>query len=325
MYEKLFDIYSTCSNPYINLYNLKLSTMTSAYSYQSGNVQKTWILLFLFVGIVSALFYILGLYTGNSSFALIGFVISIGQAVFAYFGGEKMALLSAGAKEITYEDSPQLFEMVTNLSRIAGIPVPKIHISPDLSANAFACGRDPKHASICFNQGILDLLDKNELEGVAAHELSHVKNRDTLVMTVAMVLSSVISFIADSGMRMMMWGGMRGEDDDNNGGSNPVIMILFVISIILAPFVSMLIQMAISRQREFLADASGVVLTRYPQGLISALNKLYSSPVPTSHYSTSTCHFYISPPKREWGEKMQSFFSTHPSIAERTERLEQMG
>lgn len=302
--------------------------MTSAYSYQSGNVQKTWILLFLFVGVVSSLFYILGLYTRNSSFAIIGLVISLGQAVFAYFGGEKLALISAGAKEITYEESPVIFEMVQNLCRTAGIPVPKIHISPDLSANAFACGRDPKHASICFNQGILDLLTKTELEGVAAHELSHVKNRDTLVMTVAMVLSSVISFIADSGMRMMMWGGMNGnsnDDGDNNGASNPVVMILFIVSIILAPFVSFLIQMAISRQREFLADASGVLLTRYPQGLISALNKLYQSPVPTSHFSTATCHFYIAPPKRDWGEKMQAFFSTHPSIAERTERLEQMG
>lgn len=299
--------------------------MTSAYSYQNGNVRKTWLLIFLFIGIVSALCYAFGLYTRNPSFGVIGVVISLGQAVFAYFGGEKMALASAGAKEIQYKDSPQIFEMVTNLSRVAGIPVPKIHISPDPSANAFACGRDPAHASICFNQGILDLLDKNELEGVAAHELSHVKNRDTLIMTVAMVLSSVVGFIADTGLRMMMWGGGSNNDENNEGGNNPVVMIFFIIGILLAPFVSMIIQMAISRQREFLADASGVVLTRYPQGLISALNKLYSSPVPTNHFSTSTCHFYISPPKKEWGEKMQSFFSTHPSIADRTERLLKMG
>jgi heat shock protein HtpX len=297
--------------------------MTSAYSYQSGNVQKTWILLFLFVGIVSGLFYGFGVYTNNPIFGVIGLLVSFGQAVFAYYGGEKLALMSAGAKEIKYEDSPQIFEMVQNLSRTAGIPVPKIHISPDPSANAFACGRDPAHASICFNQGILDLLDKNELEGVAAHELSHVKNRDTLVMTITMVLASVVSFIADAGMRMLFWGG--GNRDDDSGGNNPLVMILFVIGIILAPFLSLLIQMAISRQREYLADASGVLLTRYPQGLISALNKLYSSPVPTNHYSTSTCHFYISPPKKEWGQKMQSFFSTHPSIADRTERLEKMG
>jgi heat shock protein HtpX len=296
--------------------------MTSAYSYQNGNVQKTWILLFLFVGIVSGLFYGFGLYTHNPIFGVIGLIVSLGQAVFAYFGGEKLALMSAGAKEIQYEDSPQIFEMVQNLSRIAGIPVPKIHISPDPSANAFACGRDPKHASICFNQGILDLLDKNELEGVAAHELSHVKNRDTLVMTVTMVLSSVVSFVADTGMRMMFWGG--GNDDKENG-NNPAVMILFIIGIMLAPFVSLMIQMAISRQREYLADASAVVLTRYPQGLISALDKLYSSPVPTNHFSTATSHFYISPPKKEWGEKMQNFFSTHPSIADRTDRLSKMG
>ena len=297
--------------------------MTSAYSYQNGNVQKTWILLFLFVGVVSGLFYGFGAYTRSPIFGVLGLVVSLGQAVFAYFGGEKLALLSAGAKEIQYEDSPQIFEMVTNLCRVAGIPVPKIHISPDPSANAFACGRDPAHASICFNQGILDLLDKNELEGVVAHELSHVKNRDTLVMTVTMVMASVISFIADSGMRMMFWGG--NNRDDNEGGNNPVVMILFVIGIMLAPFVSLLIQMAISREREYLADASGVVLTRYPQGLIGALNKLYASPVPTNHYSTSTCHFYIAPPKQQFGENMKSFFSTHPSIENRVERLNKMG
>ncbi len=297
--------------------------MTSAYSYQNSNIQKTWILLFLFVGIVSGLFYGFGVYTRNPIFGVLGLVVSLGQAVFAYFGGEKLALLSAGAKEIQYEDSPQIFEMVTNLSRVAGIPVPKVHISPDPSANAFACGRDPAHASICFNQGILDLLNKNELEGVIAHELCHVKNRDTLVMTVTMVMASVVSFIADSGMRMMFWGG--NNRDDNEGGNNPVVMILFVIGIVLAPFVSLLIQMAISRQREFLADASGVVLTRYPQGLIGALNKLYASPVPTNHYSTSTCHFYIAPPKQQFGEKFKNFFSTHPSIEDRVERLTKMG
>jgi heat shock protein HtpX len=298
--------------------------MTSAYSYQSGNVQKTWILLFLFVGIVSGLFYGFGIYTRNPIFGVIGLLVSLGQAVFAYYGGEKLALLSAGAKEIKYEDSPQIFEMVQNLSRTAGIPVPKIHISPDPSANAFACGRDPAHASICFNQGILDLLDKNELEGVAAHELSHVKNRDTLVMTVTMVLASVISFVSDAGLRMMMWGG-NSNDDDSGGNGSPIVAILFVIGIILAPFLSLIIQMAISRQREYLADASGVLLTRYPQGLIGALNKLYASPVPTNHYSTSTCHFYIAPPKQQFGEKMKSFFSTHPSIEDRVERLNKMG
>jgi heat shock protein HtpX len=297
--------------------------MTSAYSYQSGNVQKTWILLFLFVGIVSGLFYGFGIYARNPIFGVVGLVVSLAQAIFAYYGGEKLALMSAGAKEIKYEDSPQIFEMVQNLSRTAGIPVPKVHISPDPSANAFACGRDPAHASICFNQGILDLLDKNELEGVIAHELCHVKNRDTLVMTITMVLASVVSFIADAGLRMMMWGGNSRDDGDNN--NSPILVIFFIVGIILAPFLSLLIQMAISRQREYLADASGVLLTRYPQGLIGALNKLYASPVPTNHYSTSTCHFYIAPPKQQFGEKMKNFFSTHPSIEDRVERLNKMG
>ena len=292
----------------------------SAYSQQSNNVKKTWVLIFVFIGLVSAMFYIIGLYQGSWIWPIIGFVISLLQALIAYYAGDKIALASSGAQLVSYQEAPKIHEMVQNLSKIAGIPVPKIFISPDLSANAFACGRDPEHASICLNQGILDLLDKNELEGVIAHELSHVKNRDILVMTVTMVLSSVVSFIADIGFRIMFWGGDR-KDKENQ---NPILLILYIATIILAPIVAALIQFAVSRQREFLADATGVTLTRYPEGLISALQKLYQNPVPSSHYSTATAHFFIAPPKKSFGQQAVSLFSTHPTVQDRVEALKRM-
>jgi heat shock protein HtpX len=298
--------------------------MTSAYSQQHQNVQRTWILMFLFVGLVSALFYIVSAVTRNPFWAFIGLFVSLAQAIGGYFFGDKLALSSAGAKEINYDQNPQLFEMVQNLAKVAGIPTPKVFISPDPSPNAFACGRDPKHANVCFNQGILDVLDKNELEGVTAHELSHIKNRDILVMTVTMVMASIIGFVCDAGMRMVMWGGMSGGDEDNSG-PNPVVMIFFVISMLAMPFLAMLIQMGVSRQREFLADASGAVLTRYPQGLASALQKLNDNPVPTQNYSTAMAHFYISEPKREWGKTVKNMFSTHPALEDRIEALNKMG
>lgn len=292
----------------------------SAYSYQSHNQRKTIALLFLFVGLVSAIFYGFSAYYNQPFFAILGLVISIGQALVAYYAGGSLAIMSAGGQEISEQEAPQIHIMVENLSKIAGIPKPKIYISPDPSPNAFACGRDPEHASICLNQGILKLLNKNELEGVIAHELSHVKNRDILVMTVTMVLASVISFISDFAFRAMWWGGSN-DDSDNK---SPIVMIVYIIALVLAPFVALLIQLAISRSRESLADASAVLMTRYPKGLMDALTKLYESPVPTNHYSTATSHFFISPPKKTWGEKTSGLFSTHPPLEERIEALRKL-
>ncbi len=298
--------------------------MTSAYSQQNSNIQKTWMLITLFVGLVSGLFYGYGYVSGNYGITIIGIIFSVGQCLVSYFAGEKLALMSAGAKQITYEENPQIYEIVTNISKIAGIPVPKIHISPDPSPNAFACGRDPDHASICLNQGIINLLNKSELEGVIAHELSHVKNRDILIMTTTMVLSSIISFIADYGIRAMMWGGSRNRDEEDNG-SSIVVIIIYIAAMMLAPILSAIITMSISREREFLADATAIVFTRYPKGLADALLKLEGDPTPSEHYSTATNHFYISEPKRNWGEKAMNLFSTHPKISERVEALMKMG
>jgi heat shock protein HtpX len=298
--------------------------MTSAYSQQSNNIRKTWFLIIIFTGLVSGLFYGYGYVSGNYSITIIGVIFSLGQCLVSYFAGEKLALMSAGAKEISYDENPQIFELVTNVSKIAGIPLPKVHISPDPSPNAFACGRDPEHASICLNQGIIDLLNKQELEGVIAHELSHIKNRDILIMTVTMVLSSIISFIADYGIRAMMWGGSN-NDDEGGSGSSVIVMVLYVIAMVLAPVLSMVITMSVSREREFLADATAVVFTRYPKGLADALLKLHNDPTPSEHFSTATNHFYISEPKQSWGAKAASLFSTHPPVEERVEALMKMG
>jgi heat shock protein HtpX len=292
----------------------------SAYSQQSKNTFKTWILIFLFVGMISAAFYIFGIYNNSPIFGIIGLFLSLGQAFVAYFFGDKIALAQSGAKRVKYEEAPQIYEIVQNLSKIAGIPEPKIHISPDRSANAFACGRSPKNASICLNQGLLNLLDKPELEGVIAHELAHIKNRDILIMTVTMVLSSIASFLADVGFRIMIFGGGNNKKENNS----PILTILYIATIILVPILSAIIQMSVSRQREFLADASAVVMTRYPVGLKNALLKLYNNPVPANNYATSMNHFYIAPPKKVFGEKFKSLFSTHPTVQERVKALEGM-
>ncbi|NJL96342.1 M48 family metallopeptidase [Candidatus Gracilibacteria bacterium] len=291
----------------------------SVYSNQRKNQRNTLILIFLFVGLVSAVFYVFSAYYNNPAFAFVGLGISVIQAAIAYFTGDRIALAVSGGKQVNQEQAPQIHQIVENLSKIANIPKPKIYISSDKSANAFATGRNPDNASICLNQGILDILTKSELEGVIAHELAHIKNRDILIMTVTMVLSSVISFIADFGFRLMFWGGDKNRDNDSN---SPIILILYIITILLAPFVSILIQLSISRSREYQADATAVVFTRYPQGLINALLKLHQSPIPTSHYSTSMNHFYISEPKKKWGEKVQSLFSTHPPVKDRVKALQ---
>ncbi|MEM1312459.1 MAG: M48 family metalloprotease [Patescibacteria group bacterium] len=295
----------------------------SAYTYQSKNVRKTWLLIFLFVGLVSAVFYVIGAVNNTPIFAVIGLVISLVQALIAYYTGDKIALTVARAKEVSPQKAPEIHNLVENLSKVADIPKPKVHISPDPSANAFACGRDPEHASICLNQGILNLLDKNELEGVIAHELAHIKNRDILVMTVTMVLASVISFIADIGFRTLFWGGGRSSRDSDDMKS-PFILVIYVVTLILAPIVATLIQFAVSRSRESLADATAVVFTRYPKGLMSALEKLYKNPTPTNHYSTAMNHFYIAPPKKSFGQKVSGWFSSHPPIEERIQKLKNL-
>jgi heat shock protein HtpX len=294
----------------------------SAYSQQRNNLFKTQILIILFVGLTSLVFYGISYITNQWIFTWIGIILSLTQAFVSYYFGGSIAIASNGGKELRYENGQEIHNIVENLSKIAGIPKPKIFISPDPSANAFACGRDPEHANICINQGLIDLLNKNEIEGVIAHELAHIKNRDILVMTVTMILSLLIGFITDISFRFGFLFGNSKNSDENP--KSPLIIVAYLILLVLAPILSLIISMAVSRQREFLADATAITFTRYPEGLISALTKLYNSPIPSHHYSTTTNHFFISPPKKSWGEKINNLFSTHPNIKDRVDALTKM-
>jgi heat shock protein HtpX len=297
--------------------------LKSTFEIQRGNIFKTYLLIFLSIGLTSSIFYVFGWYFGSSWFAIIGLIISLFQAFIAYYFGDKMALSSVGAKEVTEEEAPQIHEMISNLSKVAGVTKPRIYISPDQSLNAFACGRDQNHASICFNQGIINALSRPELEGVAAHELGHVRNRDILIMTMVSVMVSVIGFLVNTASNFAMWGGMNRREGDDRGGSM-VSLVFVIVASIVAPILATVIQLAVSRSREFLADASAVEFTRYPEGLINALRKLEGSPVPTDNYSASRSHFYIVEPKKSWGQLVQGLFSTHPPIEDRIAQLQQM-
>jgi heat shock protein HtpX len=290
----------------------------TTYQYQAKNVRNTIFLFVLFTTLTSAVGLLLSIYFRNNGFLIAAAVMAIAQGAFGYFAGESMAISSANGQRVSLESNPNLFNIVEDTARTAGIPMPDLYISPDQSANAFACGRGPGRASIVVNEGMMTLLNKQELEGVLAHEMSHIKNRDTLTMTMAMVMSSVIAAVADIGLRT----NLMNRSDDDGEGTSPLLMILMVLSFLAAPFLSTLITMAVSRQREYLADASAVQITRYPQGLISALEKITSSSVPTDNYSSATAHLYIAEPKRDYGQAVgDSFFSTHPAMENRIRAL----
>lgn len=291
----------------------------TTYQHQNNNVRQTILIFVLFTTLTSAIGLGLSYATNNGIFLVVAAVIAIAQGAFGYFAGEKMALSSANAQQVDESQSPELYNIIDDLSRIAGIPRPDIYISPDPSANAFACGRGPGRASICVNQGLIDMLDKYELEGVLAHEISHIKNRDTLTMTMAMVMSSVIAAVCDLGIRSAMFGSNK---DEEGGGSNIFVIVVMVISFIAAPFLASVLTFAVSRSREYLADASAVAITRYPQGLISALQKISANPTPTDNYSSSTAHMYIAEPKKSYDEKVNdNWFSTHPAMENRIRAL----
>jgi len=293
--------------------------MSSVYTIQSNNRNKTIAIIIVFIALTTVVGYAASYYFNNYLIAVMAFGLSLVQSGAAYFFGDKIALATASAEEITVADFPKIHEMIDNLSKIADIPKPKVYFSPDPSANAFACGRDPEHSSICLNQGILDLLNKNELEGVIAHELSHIKNRDTLVMTITMVLASVISLIVDNVFRFSIFG--FGGNSDRESNKSPWVYALFVVILIAAPILAIMLQLAVSRSREYLADATAVTFTRYPEGLISALEKLYGQKTKTSVNSTAMSSLYIAPPLHNQNQFFQNLFSTHPSISERVSKL----
>lgn len=276
----------------------------------------------IFFALVS---YILSRALGyGMSFVGIMLVISGLMSFFSYYYSDKIVLSMAGARAATEKEFPMLYKIVQNLSIGNGQPMPRIYVIDDPAMNAFATGRDPKHAVVAATTGILAKLEKIELEGVMAHELSHVKNYDTRLMGIVSVIAGSIAILADGFMHMLWWGG--GSRDDDNKNANAIFLILGIAVAVLAPIAAMIIQMAVSRRREFLADASGALLTRYPEGLARALEKISGDHQQLRHANTATAHFYISNPFKGKREKSWfiHLFSTHPPVEDRIKILRSM-
>lgn len=295
------------------------------YSAISANIWKSYLILFLFIIFAGTVAYVIGRATDyGPGLGVVIFIVSIFYSFFSYYYSDKMVLAASGAKHIEEKDHPKLFHLVQNLSIAGGVPMPKVYIMDDPSPNAFATGRDPKHAAVAVTTGILEKLNKSELEGVLAHELSHVKNYDTRLLAITAVLVGFIALITDLFLRHVFWSGLGNRDRDARGQ-----MIFFVVAIvlaILAPVVASLIQLAISRKREFLADASGALLTRYPEALASALEKISSNPQPLKTATNATAHLFIVNPFKGKGFSgwLSGLFSTHPPIEERVKILRSM-
>ncbi len=283
------------------------------YTHQASNIRKTWLLMTVFLVVVVGIGYVLSYYYGAPEILYIAVTIATVQAVVSYWYSDKIALSATGAKEATREEYFDLYNSVENLAITAGLPKPRVYVIQDSVPNAFATGRDPKHSAIAVTTGLLAILEKNELEGVIAHEMSHIGNRDILVMTVVVVLVGFLALVSDMFLRSMMFGG--GRDRDNKGGG--ALMVIGIVLLVLSPIIGALIQMAVSRKREYLADASGSLLTRYPEGLASALEKISAHSGKMKKASNATAHLFIANP---FG-KAKQMFSTHPPVEERIKRL----
>lgn len=285
------------------------------YKNIDSNKNKTALFLGLFLILVIFLGWIISYAAGEPSVLYLAVVIAVGQALIGYYSGDKVALTISGAKEMKKKDSPKLYNLVENLCITAGLPMPKIYIITDNAPNAFATGRDPKHASIAVTTGLLERLNKQELEGVIAHELSHVGNYDIRLMTLVVVLVGVISLISDLFLRFRFFGSNRRSE--GGGQIQLILLVIAIMSAILAPIAATLIQLAISRKREFLADSSAVLLTRYPDGLASALQKISEYKRPMRRATGATAHLYISNPLGKKQSYLSKLFSTHPPVEER--------
>jgi heat shock protein HtpX len=291
------------------------------YAQRSQNIIRTWALVLVFLVVVIAIGYAISWYYGNPSILYIAVFIAVAMNFYAYWASDTLVLSMNRARPATREEFFDLYTVTENLAIAAGLPKPKLYVIDDPSPNAFATGRNEKHAVVCATTGLLSMLTRPELEGVIAHELSHIKNRDILVMTIAVVLAGFIAIVADIFLRMSFYGG---GNRDKNGG-NALVLALGIIGIILAPIAAQLIKLAISRRREYLADASGALLTRYPEGLASALRKISSANMPLQHISHSTAHLFIDEPfGRPEGGKLawlENLFATHPPVRERINAL----
>ncbi len=295
--------------------------MASIYTQADSNTRKTWFLITGFLVFVIAIGWLFSQILQSDAILYAAVFLSIAMSISSYWFSDKIVLSMAQARLIEKSDNPELYRIVENLCITAGLPVPKIYIINEAQLNAFATGRDKNHAVVAVTQGLLQRLNKTELEGVLAHELSHIGNKDMLVSTVVVVLAGIVSLLANFFLRISF----LGRDSDDNRG-NAVLMILGLFAAILAPIAATLIQLAVSRKREFLADASGALLTRYPEGLASALEKIDADVTPMKVANTASAHLYIDSPfnakqSKNW---FINLFSTHPPIEDRIRALKDM-
>jgi len=297
------------------------------YDAVAANRWRTAALIVVFAGILTGLAYVVGEYFAPGyGVAMIPLALGFSglSATASYFAGDKLVLAQSQARELGPGEEPQLRNIVETLSIGLGIAPPRIYVIDDSAPNAFATGRDPKHASIAVTRGLLDKLDRTELEGVLAHELSHVVNHDIRVMLLVTVLVGTVALLSDWMLRSFFWGGggRRGRDRSSGGG---IFVILAIVLAILTPIVATLIQLAVSRQREYLADASGALLTRYPPGLANALRKIAADKEALEVANKATASLYFANPLKDAPRALDGLFDTHPPIAERIRRLEAMG
>lgn len=293
------------------------------YSAIAANKRNTVLIIGVFLLIVVGLGWLISQLMGDGSWSItIATVLGAGAyAWFQYYNADKIAVAMAGAQQITEQDNPRLWRTVENLTIATGMPMPRVYIVNDPAPNAFASGRDPEHAVVAATTGLLDIMTDAELEGVMAHELGHVKNYDIRVSTIVFGLVVAVGFITDILIRMAMWGGGNRRNNDNGAGA--LFLILGLVAMILAPLVSALIQAGVSRQREYLADATGAMTTRNPEGLASALHKLAEYSSPMRRQSASMAHLWISDPMKPG--VFDRMFATHPPIPERIRRLLDIG
>ena len=295
--------------------------MTTLYNQADKNTRLTWIYITGFLVFVIGVGYVFAGAMGNSYILYGAVLFSVLMSFGSYWWSDKIVLKMSNAKELTFENNKEIYRLVENLCITAGLPVPKIYIIEDTAMNAFATGRDAEHGVICLTTGIIQRLEKTELEGVIAHELSHIGNRDILLSTVIVVLVGFVTLLADWFRHWAFWGG-RGDSDNKNSQFQMLLMIMALILSILAPIAAVLMQLAISRKREFLADASGALLTRYPEGLASALEKISKDTEKLEVANRATAHLFIANPFK--GKKISKLFMTYPPIEERIAKLREM-
>ncbi len=301
--------------------------MENLYNAISSNKRNSFFITVAITAFLIVLGYLLGTYWGSSyAGVFIAVMLALIMSLGAYYSGDKMVLAVSRAKRIEKQDAPQLFNVIEELSIAAGLPMPAVYVIDDTAPNAFATGRDPKHASVAITTGLMQKLNRDELQGVMAHELSHVGNRDILYATMVGILVGSIAMMSDFFLRSFFWGGGRKRRSGSGGGAAGAILVLVAIVLaVLAPICAKLLQLAVSRQREYLADASAAKLTRYPEGLASALEKISGDKEVLEVANRATQHLYIVNPIKPFEKRAAGLFSTHPPIQDRIARLRAMG